>query len=468
MLDRHTPASAAATDIGLPSTQRLRTGLALLLWLWFGCVVAINVPGHLTTDSLIQIAEGRTGYIDSWNPLFSSWVFGNLVDATGGTEVIVLLSALMLTAAIWMLVSAGGGSGLWRLIPVAALLFSPILLTYPGIVWKDVWFAHSAALAFGMIMWRARGGGWWWEVPTLVLLATAMLSRQTGIIVCVVAVAGMSISAPTPLWRFKGRRVGRWAGFVLRLVVMLMAAQGLNLVAKEGFKQIRGDAVGTGFQLVATYDVAGMLQREPDAQLTLMRGLGFNTQAWETAARQTFSSERIDTLVQPPITGPQALTASIIVRQWWDLVMQYPGAYAAHRLSTFAWFNGLQDQARCLPVHVGIDPPELAGRAGIRSVPSRWSAQLYTYSRAFLATPYFAPLAWSALSILVLAVYAWRRAWSEPVAWMQMAGLAYSLSYLAAGISCDVRYSYFSILAASIGLMRLLTNGLPLPRTQHT
>ena len=156
-----------------------------------------------------------------------------------------------------------------------------------------------------------------------------------------------------------------------------------------------------------------------------------------------------------------------MLRQWVQLVSQYPGTYLAHRLETYAWFGGLRDQARCLPIHVGIDPPELAERAGIRNVPARWSAPLYSWSRDFLDTPYFAPLAWSVLSLLVLLIYALRRQWAEPVAWMQVAGLLYSASYLAAGLSCDFRYSYFPVLAASVGLMRVLADGVSLPRSER-
>ena len=442
-------------------------GLQLLLWLWFGTVLSLNQPGHVTADSLIQIAEGRTGYVDSWNPLFSSWVFGNLVHFTDGTEVIVLLSTLMLTAAIWLLVSPGRRGALWVLLPCAALLFTPLLLVHPGIVWKDVWFAHSAALAFGLIMWRAGGAPWWVEGPALLLLAVALLSRQTGIIVCTAAVAGLSLVAPLPL----GVQRQRWSrplGFGLRMALMVGLAMGLNTLAKDSMKVVRGDSVGTGFQLVAIFDIAGILQQQPKAQLSFLRDRGFDTAGWEAAARQTFSAERNDTLVQPPITGPTTLGANLLLGQWARLVVQYPGSYVAHRLETFAWFGGLRDQARCVPIHVGIDPPELAERAGIRKISPRWSAPLYSWSRDFLNTPYFAPLAWSAVSLLVLLFYAWQRQWAEPVAWMQVAGLLYSSSYLVAGISCDFRYSYFSVLAASVGLMRMLADGLSLPRSQHT
>ncbi|MFM8346105.1 MAG: hypothetical protein ACKOB5_16665, partial [Betaproteobacteria bacterium] len=53
-----------------------RQALGVLLGLWFTAVLVINLPGHLTHDSLTQIAEGRSGFVQSWNPVFSSWVFG--------------------------------------------------------------------------------------------------------------------------------------------------------------------------------------------------------------------------------------------------------------------------------------------------------------------------------------------------------------------------------------------------------
>lgn len=449
------------------ATHGFRTGLQLLLWVWFGTVLALNIPGHLTTDSLIQIAEGRTGYVDSWNPIFSSWVFGTLAELTGGTEVIVLVSTLMVAAAMGMLVGAARRGGWWVLLPCCALLFTPILLVHPGIVWKDVWFAHSAALAFGLIMWRVQGHAWWWELPALLLVAVALLSRQTGIIVCVAAVVGLSVAVP-----LRRPTLRPWLacalGSAIRMAVVVAMAAGLSAWAKGSMKAIRADAVGTGFQLVAIFDVAGVLQREPEAKLELLRSQGFETTAWEAAARQTFSAERIDTLVLPPITGPKAISPMLMIQQWAHLVGQHPGSYIAHRWEAFAWFGGLRDQARCVPIHVGIDPPERAQQANIRGVASRWSGPLYSWSRSFLQTPYFAPLAWNLVSLLVLLAYGLRRQWHEPVAWMQVAALAYSGSYLMAGLSCDFRYSYFSVLAASIGLMRVLADGVSLPRTQRT
>ena len=457
---------------GTGSLRGYRAALILLVWVWSAIVLAANLPGHLTSDSLIQIIEGRAGLVESFNPLFGSWVFGGLTEWTGGTEIHVLLLTLLLAGAVvallWRLPGSFWGA-LAGLATAAVLLFSPILLTYPGIIWKDVWFAHCCLLAFGLIALRQGGAGWWAEVAALALLAAGMLSRQTGLLVALVAVLSLTLLAG----RLQATGEGRVPmhrpvlGFVARVVVLFMMASALNTAARTTMREVQRDSVGTGVMLVAMFDMAGMLQRLPGVELQRMRSEGFQTAEWEAAARTTFSAERIDRMDLRPFRGDRTLEAGTLLRQWAALVLDHPGTYLAHRLHTFAWFGGLEDQSRCLPVHVGIEPPDLAAKAGIRATPSRWSPVLYAYSRTLVDTPYFAPLAWSGVSLLVLFLLAWRRRWDDPVLWLQVAGLLYSASYLPAGLSCDFRYSYFSVAAATLGLIRMVLDGLPLPRSQH-
>ena len=173
--------------------------LAVLLSVWTAAVWFLNRPGHLTIDSLVQIAEGRSGVFESYNPLFISVVFGRLTALTGGTASLVFIAAAAFALAAWLLLSRIARPRLPGLLGCAVLLFLPILLIYPGIVWKDVWFAHSALLGFGLIALRAgrRGGpiGWGIEALCLALFAFAMLSRQTGVLVSLVGVVLLAIAA---------------------------------------------------------------------------------------------------------------------------------------------------------------------------------------------------------------------------------------------------------------------------------
>jgi hypothetical protein len=425
-------------------------------------VLVINLPGHLTHDSLTQIAEGRSGYVQSWNPIFSSWVFGTIAEWTGGIETIVAVSASILAASLYLMLAGAQTPGLWPLAPVALILFTPILLVHPGIVWKDVWFAHTALLGFGFTILRYRGTGWWVEVLALACFAMAMLTRQTGIVVAAIGACCLayiptraSAEAPTGAWR---QLLCGALGSAVRLAVMMGLAVGLSALAKSQMKHIQINEVGTGLRLVAFFDMAGVLQRVPDARMNLLRSEGFQTEEWETAARNSFSSERIDRLDLRAMTGPRDLSLELILEQWGQLVLQHPLSYAAHRLETFAWFSGLRDQTRCIPIHVGVDVSPSTPTAGLQVKPARLAAAVYQWSRSFVDTPYFAPLAWNVVSLLVIAITVWRGFWRHPIVWLQAAGLAYSLSYLVSGFSCDFRYSYFSVAAASLGLMWLSAN----------
>lgn len=435
-----------------------RNGLLILLWVWFAAVLVVNLPGHLTHDSITQIAEGRSGYVRSWNPIFSSWVFGTLVNWTGGTEILVAVSATMLAASVYLILQASPHQRLWPLIPTAALLFTPILLIHPGVIWKDVWFAHFSLLAFGFIAIRARGYGWWAEGMAIVLLAAALLSRQTGILVALVGVLALTLLHTARDDSQPARKPGvarRALAFLLRVALLLLAAQALSGLARSEMKQIEIGEVGTGFKLVAFFDMAGMLKKDPTLQLQSLRARGYQTDEWEAAAKASFSAERIDRLDLRAMTGPGDLGVEPIFKQWLALIVSNPLTYAAHRMDVYAWFGGLEDQRLCIPIHVGIDAGPQTPDAGIKLNIPRMSASLYQWSRHFVDTPYFAPVFWSGISVLVCLLLAQAGLCRDAVFWLQVAGLTYSASYLIAGFSCDFRYSYFSVVAASLGIVRL-------------
>lgn len=462
--------------------RRFQWALMALLWVWMTVVLVVNLPGHLTHDSLTQIAEGRSGWVKSWNPIFSSWLFGRLVKLTGGTEVLVAMSTTMVAGSLLVLVGHSTRSHRLALIPVALLLFAPVLLVYPGIVWKDVWFAHLALLGFAFVALRLQGAGWWTEGVALLLLAAAMLSRQTGVLVALIgplalalrphrgdAVAGETAAPAKPISLGAGRRphMKRLWSVIWRMLALFLLATALSQTARSQMKQVQISEVGTGLRLVALFDIAGMLQRLPDVQLNRLQKAGFETGDWEAAARATFSGERIDLLDLRSMRGPRDLDVPIILRQWRDLVLAHPLTYAAHRLHTYSWFLGLQQQSRCLPVHVGIEASPDTPDAGLRMQPSRWASSLYFYAKALFDTPYFAPLTWALVSLFVWVAMALHGQSLEAVAWLQVGGLLYGLSYAMAGFSCDFRYSYFPVLAASVGLMRWCADGLPLSRSQR-
>src|SRR5215469_14756572 len=155
-----------------------------------GAVAAlcVNLPGHFTYDSVVQLAEGRTGDYGGQHPPVMSWLLGLADWVHPGAAAFVVLDVALVGGALSALVLAPG-RGTW-LAPVlaAAVFLLPQLLIYPAIVWKDVLFAGSACAGFACLAWAA---ALWsrprWRVGLLALglalLTLASLARQNGAVV---------------------------------------------------------------------------------------------------------------------------------------------------------------------------------------------------------------------------------------------------------------------------------------------
>ncbi len=76
-----------------------------------------------------------------------------------------------------------------------------------------------------------------------------------------------------------------------------------------------------------------------------------------------------------------------------------------------------------------------------------------------MQTPYFSPGAWAVGSAITLAFALARRRLDPVMIGMQVAALAYLGSYFFLSVACDFRYTYFSVLGATIGIVWLATGG---------
>ena len=48
----------------------------LILLAGFVATVAVNWPGHLSYDSILQLLQGRTGVYNTWHPPVMAWLLG--------------------------------------------------------------------------------------------------------------------------------------------------------------------------------------------------------------------------------------------------------------------------------------------------------------------------------------------------------------------------------------------------------
>ena len=75
-----------APDIIARRAYRLVLAAGLL------AMLAVNLPGHLSTDSVVALHQGRTGVRETWAPAVVSWILGRFDALSPGTSLYVTAS----------------------------------------------------------------------------------------------------------------------------------------------------------------------------------------------------------------------------------------------------------------------------------------------------------------------------------------------------------------------------------------
>ncbi|MDB5425041.1 MAG: hypothetical protein JWQ29_2457, partial [Phenylobacterium sp.] len=161
-------------------------------------VLAANLPGHMTLDSVVAMIEGRTGVRQTWAPAVSSWILGLFDGLVAGTGLYVTATAALLFLSLMSLPGLRPRTT-WLAVGLPALaILTPQVLIYQGIVWRDVLFANLAITGFICLAHAAKR---WSERPVLPLLgalcclALAALVRQNGLILVVFAAGVLAWTA---------------------------------------------------------------------------------------------------------------------------------------------------------------------------------------------------------------------------------------------------------------------------------
>lgn len=422
---------------------------------WMAMLVA-NLPGHLTLDSLLELYEGRYRVRQSWAPSFYAWVLGAFDGLWRGTGLYVAASGLLLFAALASLAWLRGRTSRWAVVAAALFGLSPLVLIYQAIVWKDVLFANTAiagviCLAWALQRWEARWPRAFLLLAALVLIASAALLRQNGVVVGMLAAAALG-------W---GRAAGGWrrglAWGLGGLAAVVLVSHAMNLATQPG-GAVKGDGMTEGMRVLQGYDLLGAMALDPAFPLTAVsRAAPAAAATLRSLAPRYYSPERIDFAdAQPQIAEALLIIpAPALAADWRALILRHPLLYLRERAAVFAWVFLTPEVERCVPVCLGVQGPTAALDA--LGIGYRWSAQddrLLAYDRAFLHTPVYSHLAYAllALGVGVLLLRRRDRADVAMIALMASA-LGFAASFFAISIACDFRYLYFLDLAAMAGLI---------------
>jgi hypothetical protein len=433
-------AAAEAVEPGLPRRMGWRTGLAVALVVAVQAAIGLylGLPGQLSTDSIIQLYEGRTGTFISWNPPLMSLLLGALDRLGSGPVGFVLLSQAMLSAATALALSRAAAVAGWRLAIAAVILLNPVVLFYAGIVWKDVLLAHSAVLLYMLLAWM-RFHGKPLTVPRALLLGALL------IVVAGARQQGPLFALPAALWAGSMLRSSRSARIAVTLAFLAIPIGANRLV--DGYASRHRvdpnlDAVTFGLRYLIEFDIAGILAHRGQLPAQTPTEVADDLRAQSL----TYSRYRVDTL--GPAFHYWTLDDRAALALWRDVVAANPGPYLRHRAELFTALLGLADMSQCLPLHSGISGPvvhpavgrDLNAALGLAPGSTHAVQAVVDYGIPLTRTPLFVHAVYVAVLAVVAAVLVRRREF-VPVTLAACAVLLLG-SYLVLGIACDFRYAY--------------------------
>ena len=416
-------------------------GAAVSLWL--------NFPGHMSYDSVVQLAEGRDGdYGLSGHPPVMSWLLGATDALVPGSAVFVILDTALITGALVSFILLGRRVSWLVVIPCAAVVTFPQLLIYPAIVWKDVLFAAAATAGFACLAlaaahWRGAMLRYGLVAAGLALVTLAAMARQNGMVILPFAAAAVAwISARSPdrpkAWRGLAHGLG-FLGACAAIMVGGSAALTPPNVAPAA--AVRGQ-----FGNLQTYDMVHALVLDPGAQLRVLhRRAPWFERLLKHDGVAAFSPIRIDSL-QPLMeqAGVHPDSTDLIAAQWNDLFLRDPWLYLRVRLDAFSWVLLTPSVEDCVLIYTGVDgPSDEMSDVGMTPRQSVRDDALADYALAFAPTPVYSHAAYGALAVVVLFGLLRRRLASDiVVAAMLGAALAFVAAFLLISIACDYRYLY--------------------------
>ncbi|MFD5129563.1 hypothetical protein [Streptomyces olindensis] len=440
----------------LPFAQRWMWSLAAVAALCCLSTILVFAPGYLSPDSLDQLqqAEGKRPLTD-WHPPVLSLVWRALIAVTGSISSMLVLQAVVFWGAlgvlawcVWGLTGSRGGS-----LAVLGLGLTPFVLTFAGVVWKDVHAAFAllaaCAVAFTGLRLRdrrprpaVRWGLLWLGV---LFLAYAMLVRKNAF----VAAIPVFVMLVLALWRAPGRRT--WVTCTAALVAgLVVPAAAISLFAqplqtKQGAQIMIDDLVHVlRVDELRSADVSPGLRDRLVAAARECRRVGALSDAYWACYERPADGLR----------GDSGEITSLWLREMSGHVPHYL-QYRLRLFTSLLFETGY-------PYHPGVSRND----QGIEVAHPRLEDMLDTYVTGMATDVRWLFRGWFWLAVaLVLAVRPGRGTFAMPVRALGISSAAYILGYLPIMPATNYRYVYWPAIACALGLLLLLLGrGTPPPR----
>ncbi|KND39847.1 hypothetical protein [Streptomyces stelliscabiei] len=424
-------------------------------WIWWltavavACCVATTIvftPGFMSPDSIDQLrqAMGRTPLTD-WHPPVLSLLWRALIAVTGTPASMAVLQSVVLWGALWVLARC-----VWEMtasragsLAVLGLGLTPPVVTFVGVVWKDVHAACAllAACAVAFVGLRLRDRGlstrtrWALLWLGVLFLAYAVLVRKNAFL----AAIPMFVLLVLALWHSPGRRT--WAACTAALVAaVVLPAAAISMFARpvqtdQGAQILLDDLVH-----VLTVEELRSADVRPELRDRLVA-------AAEECDRVGAVSDAYWACYQRSPDG-LARDADQLSSLWLREMPGHASGYLQYRLRLFT--------ALLFETGYVYQQGVFANDLGIEVARPRLEATLASYvvGAATDLRPLFRGWFWLAVA-LVLTVRPGRGRFSLPIRALGISSLAYVLGYLPIVPATNYRYVYWPALACALGLLLL-------------
>jgi len=421
---------------------------AAILAIGFAAMLALNLPGQLSYDSVSQLLDGRSGSYNSWHPAIMAWLMGLFDAILPGTALYLIFEAGLLALALGLSLrrEANWGAPLVAL----GLVLTPQFLLFQGTVWKDVLFADAFVLAFALLARAVSATKARWPLLALFFaaLSLAALARQNGLVLLPVGAAALGWT----MARGDLRR-GLW-GAVGALALLLALVWGASaLLALRGD---HGEGLGGEIQLGQIYDLTGAVKQSYRMDL-LSRSDTQLARAIETRGVKAYSLQMQDTL-EPFL--PARIVKGAVMEEWRALILRHPALYLRDRLALFWQVAATPDIALCHPAYAGIDgEPDQLKALGLSARIRPQDIKLAAYARSFMGTPVLSHLAFAALGLALLVFHLGRRRPADiAMAGLLVGAFAFAATFFFVSVACDYRYLYPLDVATMLALFQFFAS----------
>jgi hypothetical protein len=452
---------------GKMMTRRL-CSLCLLLVVIVGVLttVILFVPGYMSPDSVAQLAQGRTGSYNDWQPPVMSWLWGRLDRVVPGPLGMLVFHNLLFWSGLglWVALVAPRWNISVKCLMLLVIGFFPSIFLLLSTIWKDVGMAAAFLFASALLLYAERRRSLAALLLSLPALWYGVAVRHNAAIAALpltiyAGFIGFMLIAPSPArtnWQRK-------AAIVILGFGLLMLMLALNTIASN---RLTKNLSSFPIQQILIHDVVA-ISIETNTDLLPEYLKSGPQQPSVRDLEKIYTPDGVvplfccDSTVTRLMLTEDPGNITSLERVWAKAVLSAPGIYLTHRLRVFESQFGIARSLVCYPFHYGIEPNNLGISYQERPFTSKMFAGIINVQDSFL----FRGWIYAAMNaVLLIGTILGRRrlAFNRSVILaVSASGLIYAVSYVLTSTSCDFRMEYWTVVAALVSSLAMVAALFP-------